>query len=260
MKRILTSPAGLAVVLLVLFLATLACSLTKPSQQEDVQNALATLTMMVWTPTAPFTQTPLASPTLDNTLTPTETPPPTLTPTPSYDWCLGMNTRVVKEADINVGPSSGDEGFAAYACLVEVVGPVKHTFAETALKVKLGFNDQNGVLHIYPAIIGGLLFTKPKAEEFSYPACYAAQNPKQLNLGEYVASLSAYMSEAGKPFPVLISTKFGYQSHNPAEASQVNRYEDIHPLLKDAVETGQGFPDVPEHYQLFILPGLVRCQ
>ena len=105
-----------------------------------------------------------------------------------------------------------------------------------------------------------MLFTKPTPEEFTYPACYAAENPKMLNLDEYIASLSAYMSEAGKPFPVFISTKFGYESHNPAEASQVNRYEGIHPLLKAAVETGQDFPDVPERYQLFISPGLVRCQ
>lgn len=260
MKRILISPAWLVLVLLAFLLATLACSLTNQSQQGDIQNALATLTMMVWTPTPPFTQTPLASPTLDITLTATETPAPTLTPTPSFDWCLGMNTRIVKEADINVGPSRGDEGFAAYACLIEVVGPVKHIFPETALMVKLGFNDQNGELRIYPAVVGGLLFTKPKAEEFSYPACYVAEDPKQLNLDEYIASLSAYMSEAGKPFPVFISTKFGYESHNPAEASQVNRFEEIHSQLKDAVETGQGFPDVSERYQLFILPGLVRCQ
>ena len=260
MKHILPSTAQLALVILILFLVTLACSVTNQSDQTTVEDALATLTMMVWTPTPPFTQTPLASPTLEITPTATETPPPTLTVTPSYDWCLGMNTRIVEEAEINVGASRGDEGFAAYACLVEVVGPIKRVFPETALIVKIGFNDQNGVMHIYPAVIGGLLYTKPKPEEFSYPTCYVAVDPKMLNLDEYIASLSTYLSAGGKPFPVFISTKFGYQSHTPSEASQVNRYEEIHPLLKSALETGQGFPDVPERYQLFILPGLVRCQ
>ena len=250
----------IALLLFVISAITLACSSTSQQSPLKVEDVLATMTWMVWTATPPATATPLASPTATITPTPTETPLPTITPIPSFDWCKGMNTRLAKEQDIKVGPARGDEGFAAFACLVEVVGPSRGDFPETALLVKLGFNDKGGVLHIYSAVIGGMVYTKPKLEEFKYPACYAKE-PQQLTLDEFQASLTPFMSLEGgaKEFPVFVYTKLGYVSHSPTEASFVNRYADLHQVLENAVKTGEGFPQVPERYRLFILPGLKPC-
>jgi hypothetical protein len=169
-----------------------------------------------------------------------------------------MNTRLVKEDDIKVGPVTGDQAFASFACLVEVVGTVRD-FPEPAIVVRLGFNDKNGVLHIYNAVIGGLIGKGDTSTGFSYPACYKSQDPPMLTLEEYVEELKKYTQAGAKEFPVLIHTQLGYEHHWPPEASLVNRYSEQNAALKTAVETGDAFPEVPERFRLFIFPGLEPC-
>jgi hypothetical protein len=253
----------LIAVLTSLVAGSLACSLfSSPATSTlSVEDALATMTLMVWTPTLPPTLTPLPSSTPENTPTSTVTPLPTLTPTPSYDGCKGMDTRSTKDSDVKLLPPKGDKGYAAYACLLEVVGPLKYDYPETALLVKIGFNDKGGELHIYPAVIGGLIYTKSSPQDFQYPACSASQ-PKMLGLTEYTDSLQPYLgtSANAKPFLMYIYTDMGYVSHSPPEASLVNRYADINQQLQSAVKTGNDFPEVPDKFRLFILPGLELCK
>ena len=104
-----------------LFLVTASCAQTAQDDQK-IAEQLATLTMLVFTPTPPNTATPIPSTTatLTETPLPTETSLPTLTPTPSYDWCNGMNTRLSTNTEVRVGTPLGDKTFATYACLLEV--------------------------------------------------------------------------------------------------------------------------------------------
>lgn len=244
-----TRSNGTAMILLMLVLVvTVSCSL--------FSGGTGIFAQATETPTE--THTPLPSPTETITPTPTETPLPSLTPTPSFDWCKGMNTRLAKEEDINVGPVTGDQAFASFACLVEVVGTVRD-FPEPAIVVKLGFNDKSGGLHIYNAVIGGLIGKAEAPTGFSYPTCYKNQDPPMLSLEEYVEKLRTYTQAGAKEFPVLVLTQLGYKRHWPPEASQVNRYSDQNAALKTAVETGEGFPEVPERFRLFTLPGLEAC-
>jgi len=252
---------SLVVLCSVILLAVISCSIFSTSPTFSVEDALATMTLMVWTPTA------ISTPTQPPTSTPTETPPPTETPlpsptaTPSYDWCKGMDTRSAKVDEVKVGGPKGDKVLPVFACLVEIVGVEKRSFPETALLVKLGFNDKDGVLHIYPAVIGGLIYTKSQPEEFKYPACFS-KNPPEIYLDEYIESLKPYMGLEGdaKPFPALIYMEMGYERHSPSEASLVNRFAELHGLLDYAIKTGTDFPQPTERYRLFILPGLQPCQ
>lgn len=255
------SMLSIALLFTAIFAFTASCALTSQNDQK-IAEQLATLTMMVWTPTLPTTDTPIpsATATLTETPLPTETPTPTLTPTPSYDWCKGMDTRLATNQQVRVGNPLGDKSFAAYTCLLEVTRIDYLTYNEHSLVVKIGFNDLDGVLHIYTAVIGGLVGTKPQPEPFSYPACYKT-NPPSLGIEEYRQSLAQYMDPAApKAFPLLIFTEMGYRTHSPSEASLVNRNTEIHQALETAVRTKQGFPEPTEKYRLFILPGLELCQ
>jgi hypothetical protein len=171
-----------------------------------------------------------------------------------------MDTRTAKEADVHIGPLSGDKGYAAFGCLAQIVGPLQNDYPETALLVMLGFNDKDGVLHLYPAVIGGMIYTHAPGD-FQYPACYSTAKPALLGLSEYVDSLAPYLGNGApaKPFPMYVYTVLGYENHSPPEASFVNRYEDLNQRLRAAIETGGNFPDVPERFRMYILPGLEPC-
>jgi hypothetical protein len=262
MTRLKPPPLFISLALVVLLSASLACTLLapQPASTTSVEELLATMTQQIWTPTSPATQTPPPPPPEAFTPTPTETPLPTLTPTPSYDWCKGMDTRTAKETDVHMGPLSGDKGYAAFGCLAQINGPLEFDFPETALLVTLGFNDKDGVLHLYPAVIGGLIYTHAPGD-FQYPSCYSTAKPALLGLNEYVDSLAPYLGSGApaKPFPMYIYTVLGYENHSPPEASFVNRYEELNQRLRAAIETGGNFPDVPERFRIYILPGLEPC-
>lgn len=248
--------------MVVLIFADLACSFSPQSSDSiSVEDALATMTLLVWTPTVPTTPAPPTATLEMNTPIPIFSLTPSITSTRSFDWCLGMNTRLAQQSDINVGPASGDDGFAAYACLVEVVGPIDYVFAETALLVRIGFNDKFGVLHIYPALIKGLIPKAPGDDDFYYPACFSySSEPEKLNLEEYLQQLQEYMGVNARPFPVFVNTIFGYKNHNPSEASLVNRHEETNLALQNAVKEGEGFPtEYSASFRLYIAPGLIRC-
>ena len=171
-----------------------------------------------------------------------------------------MNTRLATNQEVRVGAPLGDKAFGVYACLLEVTKIDYRSFMEQALIVKIGFNDLDGVLHIYTGVIGGLVGTKPQPEPFSYPACYKT-NPTMLGIEEYRDSLAQYMNPAApKEFPMLIFNEMGYRTHTPSEASLVNRNAEIHQTLQTAIRTKEGFPTPPENYRLFILPGLDICR
>lgn len=263
MSRIKPHPFTSIVLVFSTLLVGSACLLISSQAVStlSVEDVLATMTLMVWTPTTPPTLTPLASSTPESSPTPTATLLPSLTSTPSYDWCKGLDTRRAKEEDINVGPTTGDKGYAAFGCLLEVIGPLYADYPETALLVKVGFNDKTGGLHEYQAVVGGLIYTKPRPQDFQVPACYS-KKPKMLTLAEFQDSLKPYLGLGGqaKAFPMFVYTELGYKSHSPSEASLVNRYAEINQRLRAAVETGNDFPDIPERFRLYILPGLEDCQ
>jgi len=259
MSRIKPHTFALILLIFTILVTGGACSLLSSQAVNtlSVEEVLATMTQLVWTPTLPPTSTLLPSATPQFSPTPTETIMPTLTPTPSYDWCKGIDTRRAKEQDIQVGPEAGDKGYAAFACLLEVSGPIYAEYPEIAVGVKIGFNDKSGGLHIYPAVIGGLMYTKARPGDFQYPACNA-KKPKMLNLVEYQDFLKTYLDV--KPFPLFIYTELGYTNHSPSEASLVNRYSELNQRLRAAVETDNDFPDVPDRFRLYILPGLEACK
>lgn len=238
--------------------ASMACSLVTLGSRSSDQEAAAqeSPTLLAETPT------PLPSPTETLAPTPTETPLPTLAPTPSYDWCKGMNTRVAKEDEVKIGPEKGDKAFATYACLLEASGPIRE-YPQPAIRLKIGFNDKNGVLHIYTAIAGALIYKSNPVAEFTYPACYKkdTEDPTMLAAADYLQALNAYMAPGAPPkeFPLLVHLELGYDNHWPSEASLVNRYTDLNNSLKAAIEAGEGFPEVPERYRMYVLPGLEDC-
>lgn len=246
-----------AILMLISFtvMASMACALVSFANDSSGEQSPESPTLLAETPT------PQPSPTETLVPTPTETPLPTLTPTPSYDWCQGMDTRVVKEDDVKIGPERGDKAFAAFACLLDARGPVQE-YPQPALMLKIGFNDKNGELHIYNAVAGALIYKNMPLQEFTYPACYkkGAKDPTMLTAADYLSQLSVYMTPgAPKEFPVLVHLELGYENHWPSESSLVNRYLELNTALKTAIEAGEGFPEVPERFRLYVLPGLEDC-
>lgn len=157
-------------------------------------------------------------------------------------------------------PPPEDEAFGAYVCLLEVVAKDINNYLSQAIVVKIGFVDSAGVVHQYKAVIGGLIYKNSKIEDFKYPKC-SSQNPEYYTLDEYISYLQTFSNPAApKEFPILIFSKVGLKYHWPPEASLINRFTDTHLLLKSAVESGSGFPEAPESYQIFILPGLEVCK
>jgi hypothetical protein len=91
MTRPKPSALIIGLVLVVLISTGLACSLLGPqaASTTSVENLLATMTLQVWTPTSPATQTPLPTPTEAFTSTPTETPLPTQKTPPTQQLVKG---------------------------------------------------------------------------------------------------------------------------------------------------------------------------
>lgn len=219
-------------------------------------------------PTIPPTSAPVELPTQASTPTssfvflPTETAAeiPEITPAPSYDWCKSVNTRSATIDEVKMDPAPDDEAFGAFACLLEVVGTNITDYVTQAIIVKIGFVDSAGVIHPYQAIIGGLIYKNSQVEDFKYPKC-ASQNPEYYTLDEYTAHLQTFINPAEpKEFPLLIISKAGLKYHWPPEASPINLFTETNLLIKNALESGSGFPEAPEDHQLFILPGLDVCQ
>jgi hypothetical protein len=219
-------------------------------------------------PTTPATSAPVELPTQASTPTnsfnflPTETLPatPEATPTPSYDWCKSVKTRSATTDEVKMNQPPDDEAFGAYACLLEVVEKDINNFSTQAIIVKIGFVDSGGVVHPYQAVIGGLIYKNTTLEDFKYPKC-TSQNPEYYNLDDYIAYLQTFINPAEpKEFPLLVISKASLKYHWPPEASLINTFTDTHNLLKSALESGSGFPEAPESYQLFILPGLDVCK
>jgi hypothetical protein len=96
-------------------------------------------------------------------------------------------------------------------------------------------------------------------EDFKYPKC-SKPEPEYFNVDEYITYLSAFVGPTAKEFPVLVNKLFGLKYHWPPEVSIVNTYKDINQQLKTAVDTGDGFPEPPQNYLLYIMPGLPACQ
>lgn len=219
-------------------------------------------------PTTPATSAPVELPTLANTPTnsfiflPTEasTATPEVTPTPSYDWCKSVKTRSATTDEVRMNQPPDDEAFGAVVCLLEIVGTNINDYATQAIAVKIGFVDSAGVVHPYQAVIGGLIYKNSTIEDFKYPKC-ASQSPEYYTLDEYMAILQTYINPAEpKEFPLLILSKASLKYHWPPEASPINLFTETHMLIKTALESGSGFPDAPESYQAFILPGLEVCK
>jgi hypothetical protein len=219
-------------------------------------------------PTNPPTSAPVELPTQASTPTnsfaflPTETPTttPEATPTPSYDWCKSVKTRKATTDEVRMNQPPDDEAFGAYVCLLEVVEKDINNYSTQAIIVKIGFVDSAGVVHPYEAVIGGLIYKNTAIEDFKYPKC-ASQNPEYYNLDDYITYLQTFINPAEpKEFPILVISKASLKYHWPPEASLINDFTDTHTIIKNALDSGSGFPEAPESYQMFILPGLEVCK
>jgi hypothetical protein len=218
--------------------------------------------------TTPPTSAPVELPTQAATPTdsfaflPTETltATPEASPTPSYDWCKSVKTRSATTDEVKMNQPPDDEAFGAYVCLLEVVSTDIKSYSSQAIVVKIGFVDSAGIVHPYEAVIGGLIYKNTSIEDFKYPKC-TSQNPEYYSLDEYITYLQTFINPAEpKEFPLLIISKASLKYHWPPEASLINDFADTHSLLKSAVESGSGYPETPESYRLFILPGLNVCK
>ncbi|MBN1535660.1 MAG: hypothetical protein JW908_02925 [Anaerolineales bacterium] len=244
-----------ALLFLSLLVSITACS--SPSTDAPVQETA------IPAPTEPIELPTLAStPTNSFAFLPTETTEAIaeITPTPSFDWCKSVDTRAASSDDVKMDPPPEDEAFGAYACLLEIVGVNINDYTTQAIDVKIGFVDSAGIVHPYRAVIGGLIYKNSTVEDFKYPKC-ASQNPEYFTLDEYTAFLQTFINPAEpKEFPLLVLSRASLKYHWPPEASLINNFADTHLILKNAVETDSDFPEAPESYQLFILPGLEVCK
>ncbi len=238
-----------------LFGATTACS--------GSSNATPTAA-----PTTPPTSAPVEPPTQAITPTsnfsflPTETltATPEATPTPSYDWCKSVKTRSATTDQVKMNQPPDDEAFGAYVCLLEVIEKDINSYSTQAIIVKIGFVDSAGVVHPYKAVIGGLIYKNTSVADFKYPKC-TSQNPEYYNLDDYITYLQTFINPAEpKEFPILVISKASLKYHWPPEASLINDFSDTHVVVKNALDSGSGFPEAPESYQMFILPGLDTCK
>ncbi len=218
--------------------------------------------------TNPPATPPLELPTLVSTptdsfsfiSTPAANATPEAAPTPSYDWCKSVKTRLAQDDEIKMDTPPEDETFGAFVCLLEIVSSTDTDYPTQAIVVKIGLVDNAGTVHPYKAVIGGLIYKNPSAAPFEYPKC-ASQTTEFYSLDEYLAHLQTFMNPAEpKEFPVLLLTKAGLKYHWPPEASMINNYSETHLLIKSALESGSGFPEAPAEYQVFILPGVEECK
>lgn len=215
----------------------------------------------------PTLNTPEELPTLANTPTdsfaflptPEQTATPEITPTPNFDWCKSVNTRLSQKNEVRMDTPPEDEAFGAFVCLLEVKGAEMTGYSAPAILVKIGFVDNTGVIHPYNAVIGGLIYKNPGGEDFKYPKC-ASQTTEFYTMEEYIAYLQTFINPAEpEEFPILLIAKAGLKYHWPPEANLINDFTSTHLQIKNALESGGGYPEAPENYQIFILPGVEAC-
>lgn len=247
-------------VLFALFLT--ACNY-QPGATVDQTVVMPTPTSEAATPIPVTMETPVASPTVGFSWLSTATAGPTqasegeAASTPgSSDWCKNIKTRTGTQSDVKIGGVQ-DTAFYAISCFVSVDGPLTELSAPGIL-VKIGFNDKQGVLHTYQAVIGGLTYKNAAPKEFQYPKCNS-QNVQYYNQDDYIAYLKQFTGATAKEFPVMIFTALDLRYHWPPEASLVNQVKDMNVQLQKAIDTGDGFPASDPYYIIFIMPGLPSC-
>lgn len=124
-------------------------------------------------------------------------------------------------------------------CVVLVENIEDSVFPDSSKRLKIGFFDKKGVLHVYPARLGGKDNTGRNIKPgFCFPSsdspleCYSAE-PQDI-----AASL-----EEGE----YIEAELVYEDTAPWEnANLVKKYQDTFNALKEAVQNGEGFPDVSD--------------
>ncbi|NMC13984.1 MAG: hypothetical protein GYA34_14020 [Chloroflexi bacterium] len=213
-------------------------------------NTPAELPVLASTPTDSFAFLP----------TPEQTATPEITPTPNIDWCKTVNTRLSQKDEVRMDAPPEDEAFGAFVCLLEIIGTELSEYSAPAILVKIGLVDNTGVIHSYKAVIGGLIYKNPSAGDFKYPKC-ASQTTEYYTMEEYIAYLQTFINPVEpEEFPILLLTKAGLKYHWPPEANLINNDTSTHLQIKNALESGSGYPEPPENYQIFILPGVEVCK
>ena len=111
-------------------------------------------------------------------------------------------------------------------------------FPDTSVRFKVGFVDGSGIVHIYPARIGGRSDTGRVMEPVLCRVSETQETCKRVFISEI---METFEEKDSIYLEIIERDVFAW----PA-AEQTNRYQSVITALKNAIIAGSGFPETPE--------------
>ena len=132
-------------------------------------------------------------------------------------------------------------------CVVSVAEQVDSLFPDSASRIKIGFFDRNGFLHIYPARLGG---TDLKGQDKGISVCFPSTREGVLATCRNVDSNQALNQlHSGR----VIEAEIIFRDAAPwILAAQNQKYRNFFEELKIAIQQGNDFPAPPIDKQFAI--------
>lgn len=132
-------------------------------------------------------------------------------------------------------------------CIVSTTEKSDELFPNSSVRLKIGYFDRNGLLHIYPARMGGADFD---GNEQKMSMCFppiGEMKPKICRIIDADESLSNL--KPGK----IVEAKIIFRDTAPwLLAAQNKKYQEFFEKLKVAIQQGYGFPPPPNDKQFAI--------
>ncbi|KKU02804.1 MAG: hypothetical protein UX52_C0030G0004 [Candidatus Amesbacteria bacterium GW2011_GWA1_46_35] len=143
--------------------------------------------------------------------------------------------------------------FSVNACLIEV-SPFPGSTSDNVLHLKIGFYDTHGEIHIFQAFTGGKMLD---GKDIDLPLCLKDSNSQTC--------VSASASETGLLLDKIISNSFiskqisldlvRYDRSGGKKwdgTNEINSNSSDNKQLLDAVRKGDGFPEVPQDFHIYV--------
>lgn len=135
------------------------------------------------------------------------------------------------------------------AQVVSVDEPSDGVFPETSVRIKIGYYDNSGKIHVYPARMGG---SQNDGTPMRIGFCLEGQKPNCWAAAPQDVLASLVEGE-------IYQIQLIYQDNSDWEGvEQVNKYSDFYTKFKSALATGDNYPEPPSTSDFLLQISQVR--